>query len=442
MSDRTVVLVGCGSAKRDEPAPARDLYTSTYFRLKREYAETVGDAWYVLSAEHGVVPPDRVLEPYDLSAADLTSEGRDEWARDVVDALEGRVGPDDELVVLAGRDYVLPLRRRGLSFARPLEGLGIGEQMGWLREQVDAAAGESTDDGDTDDRDGGHSSTRVGGHSDRDAADEYDRAKQGTLGIATFGSPDSALSEGERRVREAIASADTQTDRPLPDRDQYPVDYAPTRANADADYRALHFVAGVSKPATRTLLNNVGSARRVIYFAKNRPSRLTRYTGIGDNTVTRIRNLSDADVVTEAEAREQERQATADATVPGEDVASADADYTDPGFTSVDAPAEVNGWTRRAPSITSPGYEWVAPGTRHDRRGRQQVDVVQVFELGGAWTAREVTQYVEEQATLSGDAVYRFYHRQKLTSPVRVDEAVDAAVAWMRENPAPGGERA
>ena len=37
---KTLVVVGCGAAKRDEPTVAKDLYTSTYFQKKREFASS------------------------------------------------------------------------------------------------------------------------------------------------------------------------------------------------------------------------------------------------------------------------------------------------------------------------------------------------------------------------------------------------------------------
>jgi hypothetical protein len=57
-----------GQAGRAEPA--KDLYRSALFRLSRAWAERYADAWAVLSAYHGVVEPDQVIEPYDATVAD------------------------------------------------------------------------------------------------------------------------------------------------------------------------------------------------------------------------------------------------------------------------------------------------------------------------------------------------------------------------------------
>lgn len=148
------VIVGCGAAKRDGPHgkswPAKDLYTSNYFQLKREYAEANGDQWMVLSAEHGLVPPTAELRPYETSIDDLDEGELDQLAHEVgMELIEwvawekGNGTTVDEIVVLAGRKYIDPLREREAFHAGieptvlfPLQQAdlsGIGEQMAWLK---------------------------------------------------------------------------------------------------------------------------------------------------------------------------------------------------------------------------------------------------------------------------------------------------------------------
>src|SRR5258708_6437878 len=62
-------IIPCGATKLDRPAPARDLYTGPMFRhtLAAAQAETdaIGGRVLVLSARHGLIDLDTVLEPYD-----------------------------------------------------------------------------------------------------------------------------------------------------------------------------------------------------------------------------------------------------------------------------------------------------------------------------------------------------------------------------------------
>ena len=60
-----VLIVGCGAAKLDRAAPARELYTGSLARAARRHAEASGLPWRILSSEYGLVLPDQVIGPYD-----------------------------------------------------------------------------------------------------------------------------------------------------------------------------------------------------------------------------------------------------------------------------------------------------------------------------------------------------------------------------------------
>lgn len=133
-TDRTLVLIGCGKAKRDPDDPvdvheaavapgeapddvfihgadtgpaweAKDLYTSNYFSAKRSFAEVVSrwahdhgatSGWSILSAEHHVLHPWEVVTPYDTTIDDLGDDptNEDHW----VDSM-GRRRPDGQEMV-------------------------------------------------------------------------------------------------------------------------------------------------------------------------------------------------------------------------------------------------------------------------------------------------------------------------------------------------------
>lgn len=146
---RVVALVGCGRAKLPHAAPAKYLYTGPLFQAARAWVEVTYSEWWILSARHGLVHPERVLEPYDATLNTLPEAERRQWAWDTFGqiVMERTAGhfPDSAgdlllapiIVVLAGnhyRRYLIPdLRAAGYQVHVPLAGLGIGQQIAWLK---------------------------------------------------------------------------------------------------------------------------------------------------------------------------------------------------------------------------------------------------------------------------------------------------------------------
>jgi len=52
---------------------AKDLYVSTLFFGRRSFVERSCGQWWILSAEHGLVHPDEVLGPYDVTLKDASA---------------------------------------------------------------------------------------------------------------------------------------------------------------------------------------------------------------------------------------------------------------------------------------------------------------------------------------------------------------------------------
>lgn len=137
-----LALVSCAKKKRDDPAPAQDLYISDWFTKCRKYVEGRCDRWLILSAKHGLVHPDEVLAPYEESLYDLPAARRREWARGVSQDLREHLVPEDTVEVYAGniyRQYLMDaLRREGKDVVVPMKGLGIGQQLSWLKQRNSA----------------------------------------------------------------------------------------------------------------------------------------------------------------------------------------------------------------------------------------------------------------------------------------------------------------
>lgn len=140
-----VVICQCTSAKRDETVRAREIYDeSDYYRKQRAYAEAVADAWYIQSAEHGLLHPETVIEPYDTRPEDL--EDTEVWATKIAEGL-GEYHPDGDVVVevLGGAAYADPLtpelEHLGFEVLEPLRGQRIGERKRSLKQMANRRLG-------------------------------------------------------------------------------------------------------------------------------------------------------------------------------------------------------------------------------------------------------------------------------------------------------------
>ena len=123
-STKPIVLVSCGKQKLDHSAQGKDLYISRRFRAARKFAETFGSNWFILSAKHGLVAPDQILDPYDQDLNLLTSCEKSLWVETIVAGLLKYNLLPKQLVVLATGVYGDLLReclkREGFSVIYPL----------------------------------------------------------------------------------------------------------------------------------------------------------------------------------------------------------------------------------------------------------------------------------------------------------------------------------
>lgn len=131
-------LIACASQKLPYPAQARDLYTSTLFRLNLEYAIARRvDAIHILSAKHGLLDLDTVIEPYDMTLNVMSAKDVQAWAERVYQQLLERYDcQPTHFIVLAGQKYRKYLVPHLASYEVPMQGLAIGQQLQFLKQQI------------------------------------------------------------------------------------------------------------------------------------------------------------------------------------------------------------------------------------------------------------------------------------------------------------------
>lgn len=141
---KTLCIISCGEKKiwddnKDQgPTPARDTYSGPYVRGNQQYAEMFYPGkWVILSAKHGFLLPDDIIpENYEQR---MGTPGSVQLA--YLQEQIRRKGLDeyDEIVVLAGREYVEAIKKAypGMKVRAVFQGGGgIGKQMSVVREAM------------------------------------------------------------------------------------------------------------------------------------------------------------------------------------------------------------------------------------------------------------------------------------------------------------------
>ncbi len=132
---KRIVLISCVSKKCSKKCKARDLYISPLFKYNLQYAQTFNpERILILSAKYGVVGLTEEIEPYEQTLNKMPDKEIKLWANSVIKELESVSDlKNDEFIFLAGeryRKYLLPFIAH---YQIPLRGLGIGKQLGFLK---------------------------------------------------------------------------------------------------------------------------------------------------------------------------------------------------------------------------------------------------------------------------------------------------------------------
>lgn len=124
--------------KKDSPCCAKDMYISALFKKMYRYARSLNpDFLYILSAKYGVLSPNDVIEPYNVTLKKLGANQKREWARMVKTQLDARhVNYNEEAVFLCGKSYRENISRLFRKSYAPLAKLRLGEQLEFLDKNV------------------------------------------------------------------------------------------------------------------------------------------------------------------------------------------------------------------------------------------------------------------------------------------------------------------
>jgi hypothetical protein len=139
MYPKKICIVGCTAHKRDRPMRAESLYSSELFYKSRRYVQANFDAWFILSAKHGLVSPCEILAPYDRSLSSLSPDERRALAHRVSQQADSLFGTKNiQVSSICGQEYDALLHEAGVQFhCKPEFSLPIGKKLQALSASTD-----------------------------------------------------------------------------------------------------------------------------------------------------------------------------------------------------------------------------------------------------------------------------------------------------------------
>jgi hypothetical protein len=132
-----VILISCVKTKRGTGKwKAKDLYISTWFQYAFRYAQSLcPNKIFVISARYFLTDQDAEIEYYEETLKSKSDSDIRTWANKVVTELRQQTDLEkDTFIILAGKKYRKYLVPHLSNYYVPMEGLGIGRQLRWLKD--------------------------------------------------------------------------------------------------------------------------------------------------------------------------------------------------------------------------------------------------------------------------------------------------------------------
>lgn len=147
---KRIVLISCVSKKGQIKAKAKDLYISPLFTYSLAYAYSLNpDKIFILSALHHLLDLDKEIEPYNVTLSNvpnnkrkpglivLNSIEKKEWGEEVIKMLSQQSDiQKDFFIILAGQEYIKPIKNYIKNLDDRLNGLRQGERVKYLKSKM------------------------------------------------------------------------------------------------------------------------------------------------------------------------------------------------------------------------------------------------------------------------------------------------------------------
>lgn len=135
-----IALISCSKNKQEYLCTAEEMYSqSDLFKKASTYVKNSDfDMWFILSAKYGLLRPEALIEPYDLTLNDMRKEQLITWSKMVFNHIVQY--PVTDVTFFCGenyRKYLIPfLEFENVECHVPLKGMGIGYQLQFYKNEL------------------------------------------------------------------------------------------------------------------------------------------------------------------------------------------------------------------------------------------------------------------------------------------------------------------
>lgn len=137
---RRIALISCTSKKKQYKCMASELYSeSPRFKLEYQYAKKINcDEIYILSAKYGLISEFDIIEPYNETLNDKSTQEKKVWSLNVLNQMKNKFDlEENEFIILAGINYNKYLLQNLKNHKLPLQGKSLGYWIPELRRLIE-----------------------------------------------------------------------------------------------------------------------------------------------------------------------------------------------------------------------------------------------------------------------------------------------------------------
>lgn len=131
-SKTTVMIsyIACSKTKHFKKCPAKYMYRGALFKKSYCYCLIQKYEIYILSAKYGLLHPEDIIEPYEMTLNSMNIKDRRDWSQKIILSIKERGLFYSPSIMFAGNNYSEFLNLPNATY--PLKGLSQGKQLQWF----------------------------------------------------------------------------------------------------------------------------------------------------------------------------------------------------------------------------------------------------------------------------------------------------------------------